>query len=148
MCRRPLPPCCAPGARAEQPDLSSLLVRQVLPGTRMDSGSQPDPEREATSPGDAPPADSLQSPAFKRPATPPGSRSAQMSGGFTLSKGRLIVHDEEDTPKRTRLDRTHLQDGRSSSPGFSFRVGPSSDAAGLLPWPGAHGLAPAVSTVR
>jgi len=102
----------------------------VLPGTRMDSGSQPDPEREATSPDDAPPADSLQSPAFKRPATPPGSRSAQMSGGFTLSKGRLIVHDEEDTPKRTRLDRTHLQDGRSSSPGFSFRVGPSSDAAG------------------
>ena len=111
----------------------------------MDSGSQPEPEREAACPEDAPSADSLQSPAFKRPATPPGSRSAQMSGGFTLSKGRLIVHDEEDTPKRSRLDRTHLQDGRSSSPGFSFRVGPSSDAAGLLPWPGGtHGLAPSV----
>ena len=133
MRRRPLPPFCAPGARAEPPDLSSLLVRQVLPGTRMESGSQP--ERGATSPDGAPPADSLQSPAFKRPATPPGSRSAQMSGGFTLSKGRLTVHDEEDTPKRMRLDRNHLEDGRRSSPGFSFRVGPSSDAAGLLPWP-------------
>ena len=99
----------------------------------MESGSQP--ERGATSPDGAPPADSLQSPAFKRPATPPGSRSAQMSGGFTLSKGRLTVHDEEDTPKRMRLDRNHLEDGRRSSPGFSFRVGPSSDAAGLLPWP-------------
>ena len=131
---------CLPGARqwpgAEQRDLSSLLLRQVLPGTRMDSGSQPEPERDASCPDDAPSADSLQSPAFKRPATPPGSRSTQMSGGFTLRQGRLIVHDEEDTPKRMRLDRTHLEDGRRSSPGFSFRVGPSSDAAGLWPGPG------------
>ena len=131
---------CLPGARqgpgAEQRDLSSPLLRQVLPGTRMDSGSQPEPEREAACPEDAPSADSLQSPAFKRPATPPGSRSTQMSGGFTLRQGRLIVHDEEDTPKRMRLDRTHLEDGRRSSPGFSFRVGPSSDAAGLWPGPG------------
>ena len=130
---------CLPGARqglgAEQRDLSSPLLRQVLPGTRMDSGSQPEPEREAACPDDAPSADSLQSPAFKRPATPPGSRSTQMSGGFTLRQGRLIVHDEEDTPKRMRLDRTHLEDGRRSSPGFSFRVGPSSDAAGLRPGP-------------
>ena len=95
----------------------------------MESGSQP--EREATTPDEASPGESLQSPAFKRPATPPGSRSTQMSGGFTLSKGRLTVHDEEETPKRMRLDRTHLEDGRRSSPGFSFRVGPSSGAAGL-----------------
>jgi len=94
----------------------------------MESGSQP--EREATTPDEASPGESLQSPAFKRPATPPGSRSTQMSGGFTLSKGRLTVHDEEETPKRMRLDRTHLEDGRRSSPGFSFRVGPSSGAAG------------------
>ena len=99
----------------------------------MESDPPPEREDDAPTPDDAPPADSLQSPAFKRPATPPGSRSTQMSGGFTLSKGRLTVHDEEDTPKRMRLDRTHLEDGRRSSPGFSFRVGPSSDdAAGLL----------------
>ena len=97
----------------------------------MASGSQPD--QETPSPDELSSGDLLQSPPFKRPATPPGSRSTQLSGGFTLSKGRLTVHDEEETPKRMRLDRTHLEDGRRSSPGFSFRVGPSTGVATVSP---------------
>lgn len=105
----------------------------------MQDGSQP--ERAAASADAESPADTLQSPTFKRPLTPPGSRNVQtMDRGFTLKQGRLTEHDD-GTPKRMRLERERMEESRRTSPGFCFRVGPSTSSSdmGMSPTAAAAG---------